>query len=192
MKFFYELTAVLSRFGCRKIPKPLTWTSEVEKIAKYEFCIKPAAGIAEINSGLAFRDYWAKKTPSEVHSLHCRLSATPSKVISILDIQTSNLSEQRVSGYLTTMLGNLSMQDVRLFLRFATGASVCIAPKLTVTFNNLSGLGRRPIAHTCNYLLELPTSYVNYDDFAAEFKAIFSSTDSEFSWRMDAIISVQS
>jgi hypothetical protein len=44
-----------------------------------------------------------------------------------------------------------------------------------------------PIAHTCNYLLELLTSYVNYNDFAAEFKAILSSTENEFAWRMDAI-----
>ena len=27
----------------------------------------------------------------------------------------------------------------------------------------LSGLGRRPIAHTCDCTLELPTTYMNYD-----------------------------
>lgn len=185
--FLNELTAILSRFGCRQIPKPSSLISEVEQLAAYEFCTKPAAGITLMNSGLAFRDFWTRKEPSDVHSLHSRLTASASKIISILDIGSSNPSEERVGDYLTTMLGNMPLEGLRLFLRFVTGASVCVAPKITVTFNNLSGLARRPIAHTCNYLLELPTSYVNYDDFATEFKAILSSTENEFVWRMDAV-----
>lgn len=90
-------------------------------------------------------------------------------------------------GYLTTMLGNMQVQELQLFLRFVTGASVCIAPKITIAFNNLNGFGRRPIAHTCDYLLELPTAYTNYDDFACEFKEIFYSTEKEFSWCMDSV-----
>ena len=82
---------------------------------------------------------------------------------------------------------NMQPPELRLFLRFVTGASVCIAPKIEVTFNNLSGLARRPIAHTCDFNLELPTAYVNYEDFYGEFKAILTSTSKEFSWRMDAM-----
>ena len=85
------------------------------------------------------------------------------------------------------MIGNMHPQELWLFLRFVTGASVCIAPKIEVTFNNLSGLARRPIAHTCDFNLELPTAYVNYEDFYGEFKAILTSTSEEFSWRMDAL-----
>ena len=60
----------------------------------------------------------------------------------------------------------MQVTELRLFLRFVTGASVCILPKINV------GFAWRPIAHTCDSTLELPTSYSNYEDFFAEFKAI--------------------
>ena len=81
----------------------------------------------------------------------------------------------------------MQVKELSLFLRFVTGASVCIVPKIKVEFNALSGLGRRPLAHTCDCLLELPTAYTNYEDFHGEFKVIFDATKENFSWRMDAL-----
>ena len=54
---------------------------------------------------------------------------------------------------------------------------MCLDKKITMSFNNLSGLGRRPIAHTCDCLLELPVSYISYLDFTAEFQSILSDTE---------------
>ena len=81
----------------------------------------------------------------------------------------------------------MQVNELSLLLRFITGASVCIVPKIKVEFNALSGFGRRPIAHTCDSVLELPTSYSNYVDFYGEFKAILDITKENFSWRMDAV-----
>ena len=72
-------------------------------------------------------------------------------------------------------------------MQFVTGSCVCATAGITVEFNALTGLGRVPIALTCSSTLELSTSYINYDDLAHDFKAIFAETNSEFSWRMDAI-----
>lgn len=51
-----EITTILSRFGCRQIPKPSTLIADVSNIAVYEFCTKPAAVIA-----LATRSFGARK-----------------------------------------------------------------------------------------------------------------------------------
>ncbi len=99
----------------------------------------------------------------------------------------TNELELRVCSYLTTMIGNLGVRELILFLRFVTGASACIVPKIKVEFNALSGLGRRPMAHTCSSTLELPTAYKNYEDFYDDFKAIFDVTKETYSWRMDAL-----
>ena len=100
--------------------------------------------------------------------------------------EASNASVELVCGYLMTMIGNMQPLQLRLFLRFVTGASVCIAPKIEITFNSLSGLARRPIAHTCDFNLELSTVYTNYD-FYGDLKSILTSTSEEFLWRMDAL-----
>lgn len=185
-----EITTVMSRFGCRQVPKPSTLMSLIEHVARYEFCMKPAAAVALVYAGIPLnhKAFWANKFPSDIQSLCHRLAATPSKVISKLDMtEAHNALEERVCGYLTTMIGNMQPPELRLFLRFVTGASVCIAPKIEITFNNLSGLARRPIAHTCDFNLELPTAYINYEDFYGDFKVILTSTSEEFWWRMDAL-----
>ena len=74
------------------------------------------------------------------------------------------------------MVGNMHKEDLRRFMRFVTGCCVCIAKQIKIVFNGLSGLARQPIAHTCDFTLELPTSYINFEDFRDEFMSILSKT----------------
>ena len=73
---------------------------------------------------------------------------TSAKVILIEFEDATNELELRVCSYLTTMIGNQQVRELILFLRFVTGASACIVPKIKVEFNALSGFGHRPMAHT--------------------------------------------
>ena len=185
-----QIIAILSRFGCRMVPTPSLLISIIEQAAKYEFCLKPAAALAIIHSGipLCHKSYWNKKSPEDIVSCHFKLIATPAKVIAMFDpLNVLSPAEERIYGYLISMIGNMQVPELKLFLRFITGCSVCIGSAITVTFNSLSGLARRPIAHTCDFTLELPVTYVNYDDFYGEFKCILDSTKEEFSWQFDAL-----
>ena len=110
------------------------------------------------------------------------------KIIGLFSFPVSPTQQQsRISGYLTTMIGNMPPNDLRLFMRFITGSCACISREIKVIFNNLSGLARRPCAHTCDCTLELPTSYCNYDDFNSDFQCILAKTHEEYIWRMDAL-----
>lgn len=185
-----KLIGILSRFGCRQIPKPNNIRSLIYRVAQFEFCTKPAAAIALMHSGIptSHRPYWDKLLPTDLSHLFQQLSVTPSKVLGLLSFpQSSNVAQSRVTSYFTTFIGNMTAEQLKLLLRFVTGASVCVCPKIEITFNGLSGFARRPIAHTCDCMLELPVDYTNYDDFVSEFKAIFDSTKDEFAWSMDAI-----
>ena len=185
-----DLLNLLSRFGCRQVPTRSNLCALVEQMALYEFCAKPAAALSLIHSGIPLnhKRFWEDKSAADVHRIFYEMSVSPTKVLSILvfDNMTNDL-EERVCSYLMTMIGNMQVSELSTFLRFVTGASVCIVPKIKVEFNALSGFARRPIAHTCDCILELPTSYMNYEDFRGEFKAIFDMTDETFSWRMDAL-----
>ena len=100
---------------------------------------------------------------------------------------TKSSNEERVSAYLTTMIGNISTNELRSFLRFVTGSTVCSSTEILVTFNSLGGLARRPLAHTCDSTLELSSTYMNYEEFYLDFKAIFDKVNEEFTFRMDAL-----
>ena len=152
--------------------------------------MKPAAALALVHSGIPnnLKAFWENMSASDVHALYYCLSVSPSKVLSMLEIcPPANDLESRVTNYLKLMIGNMQVGELSLFLRFVTGASVCTVPIIRVEFNALNGLGRRPIAHTCDSFLELPTSYNNYEDFHGEFKNILDMNNDSFSWRMDGI-----
>ena len=95
-----------------------------------------------------------------------------------------NKAQERVFGFLLTYVGNMSMKTLRLFLRFVTGSSVRIGKRIKIEFNNLSGLARRPSAHTCDCILELPITYPTSVEFANEFDQVLSS---EYAWAMDVV-----
>ena len=85
------------------------------------------------------------------------------------------------------MIGNMNINELRSFLRFVTGSTVCNSTKILVTFNSLTGLARRPLAHTCEPTLEISSTYINYDEFYGKFRSIFDKVNEEFSFRMDAV-----
>lgn len=48
---------------------------------------------------------------------------------------------------------------------------------LSISFTNMDGFQRRPIAHTCDPILELPCTYQNYTELAEEFTTALSNKD---------------
>ena len=121
----------------------------------------------------------------DLHDLYRALNATPGSVMSTIKESNEMTSSQaKVLGYLRTFIGNLNHQDLCNFLRFVTGSSVVIDKKITVTFNRVFGLARRPISHTCSCTLELSVIYLTYPDFAEEFLTVLRS---EVAWPMEAV-----
>ena len=147
-----EVMNTLSRFGCRQISKPSNLVTLIEQVAKYEFCIKPAAAIALLRSGIPLNHttFWANRTASDIQSLHHHLTTTLKLDLS----EVTNPSEERICGFLMTMIGNMQPLELRLLL-----VPVCALPQRLRSLNSLSTLARCPIAHTCDFNLELSTVY---------------------------------
>ena len=184
-----SLISILSRYGCRMCPS----TSEdlhyqLLRVCKYEFQVKPLAAYSAIREGIPEREkpFWLSYSVDELHALYVSLSATPEMVLAVInELDEADICQARVFGYLQQYIGNMRNEEVRRFLRFTTGSSVLIANHISVTFNNLSGLARRPIAHTCGCVIELPSTYMSFLDFEQEFTAILA--DDEYSWQMHAV-----
>jgi len=182
-----RLSSILSRFGCRQLPTSQLLRHQIIQAAHYEYLVKPSAALQAISAGIppSHLCFWSKMPIPGFCEVFHALAASPEKVIeSITEPVFEDQNEERVFGYLTQYVGNLSVTDARCFLRFTTGSSVCVTQPIYVVFNNLMGLARRPIGHTCSCTLEHSHSYATYLDFAQEFQTILSSDDS---WCMDAI-----
>ena len=81
-------------------------------------------------------------------------------------------------SYLQQFIGDMKRAEIRRFLRFTTGSSVLLASNISVAFNSLSGLARRPIAHTCSSTLELSSTYINYLDLKMSLRQFSVMTSS--------------
>ena len=91
--------------------------------------------------------------------------------------------EQTVANHLRRLIRELKSETLRKFVRFRTGSDLMVSKEINVSFVNVSGLARRPIAHTCSCLLELSKTYESFPQFRSEFMAVLESNV----WVMDII-----
>ncbi len=184
-----SLLGILSRYGCRNLPSPRNLSKLVLDAVKYEFVIKPCAALTAMRAGIPSKHqvFWESMSVEELYELYQALSASPAKVLALIEdsVELQNPNEERVLSYLKQFIGTMNSDEIRVFLRFVTGSSVCPSECIKITFNSLSGFARRPISHTCDYCLELPISYRSSIEFINEFRSILSS--SEYLWYMDGI-----
>ncbi len=183
-----RLNALFYRYDCREEPSPSNILKLVDQVAQYEFLTKPMAPIAVMHSGITKEEcvFWSKKSVENLYELYTSLLTSPVKVLDmIIEPWFANMNEERVFGYLQQFIGNMAFEVVQKFLRFVTGASVAVCPTITIQFNSLSGLARRPIAHTCASVLELSGSYETYVDFVTEFEKILA--EEYYTWLMDSV-----
>ena len=100
------VVSIFSRLGCRDIPTPGNLIELMAKAAKFEFCCKPSAAVAMMNSRVSpeHRGFWERLGVVGIQKLYSLLSVSRNKVLSLLDCQCLSAAEERVYGYLTTML----------------------------------------------------------------------------------------
>ena len=183
-----ELASILGLYGCCAVPKPASLEQPVLNAARYTFMVRPAAPIAKMHSGIPkeHQAFWAGMGIRRLHTIYSTLTVSAVKVLQLLtEPAIANAGEECAWLFLKRFVGNMTTVELRSFLRFVTGSVVITVSSITVTFNKLSGLGRRPIGHTCGCSLEIPSTCASLTEFASEFGAVLS--DPSYAWTMDAI-----
>ena len=140
------------------MPSPSNIKQVVLRVARHLFLGKPLGALYALNSGvpIPYHSFWEQFSIDMLFRLYKVLNASTSAVLGLIeDPADMNPAEDRVFGFLLSFIGNMKQNELRLFLRFVTGSSVLLAKQITVSFNNLTGLARRPISHTCDCNIEL-------------------------------------
>jgi len=180
-----EILSILSHYGCIDMPTPANLNDLILKVARFQFCFKPTVVVMHAGIPTEHKQFWETEGVQGILNIYSSLSISRQKILSLLKCQCNSPAEERVYGYLQSMVGSLSVKHLANLLRFATGSSVAIANSIEVTFNSTSGYSRRPFGRTFGYVLELPLQYNNYDDFYSEWIHILTNTDDDWKWRMD-------
>ena len=178
-----QLLEVLSNYDCRSKVNSENIVHIIEEIAHKELLQKPqyiADCWKEIVCTLlpSFPDLTALSTRYEL------LIPSTSKLLSCLQANPESDGERDSLKFLKRYIKGLDTpQKLSKFVRFISGSELMLFDAIQVHFTNLAGLGRRPIAHTCNTLLELSSTYQSYPELREEFSAILTSDY----WEMDIV-----
>ncbi|KAJ7352792.1 hypothetical protein OS493_033853 [Desmophyllum pertusum] len=171
-----ELTELLDRFGCRKLPTKENIKSLILEVAHKEI-IQKAQYVADCWNDI-FRESLADSKLSRMEgvcSLYKSLEPTTKKVLGMIVAMPGNNAERSALDFLKRFIRGLDVQLLKCLLMFVTGADVICVSTIGVAFTKLEGLGRRPIAHTCSSILELPSTYDCYAEFRAEFTNVLAN-----------------
>ena len=166
----------LDRFGCRRIPK-----EEERKAVILEIAHKEMIQVAQYVT-----DSWRKpckdllKHPdfasgNSLEELYNKGKPTVKKVLNLLAAEPSNNLQRDALSYLKRYIRGLEEERMTKFFRYCTGATMICVEHIEVTFTDLDGSARRPVAHTCGPLLELPSTYQSFLQFREEMNNILSS-----------------
>ena len=119
-----------------------------------------------------------------IDDIYQRMEPSSKKVIKLLRANTNNDAEKESFGYLKRYIKGLELIELKKLLKFLTGADTIIVDCIDVTFYaSVSEFQRRPIAHTCGPMLELPSTYNNFCELREEFSNILH----ESTWEMNIV-----
>ena len=167
-----DLIDLLNRMGCRTIPTQASTRSTILQLAHKELIQQPKYALQNMSEVARETLQIHLPDPQAVKDLLKSKIPTNRLVLNMLRCTPLSQVESQVFEYLRRFVRGLDDRSLKRFLRFVTGADVLCVPTITVDFCDIRGLQRRPVAHTCGAVLELPKSYSSYPEFRNEFQNV--------------------
>ena len=178
---FKELLDVLKIYDCRASVKPENIEVVIQEIAHKEIIQKPQY-VTDCWKDvlLALTDYFP--TVDSLVDMYERIKPSVSKISKCIQSFPQSDAERECLGFLRRYIRGLDTYEKQAtFVRFISGSELMLFDGIQVTFTDLSGLQRRPMARTCNTLLQLPSTYQSFPEMREEFNHILMADN----WEMD-------
>ena len=175
-----ELLDIMDIHNCRRLPAADYIEQILRELAHQKLIQEPAFVIEQWSNILAP----VRSELKGIAAVYEELQPTSRKIAKSLTYpSTQNALEKQMVKYVSAYLRESDIQHLSFFLRFCTGSDLFTGKSITVSFTQVQGFQRRPIAHTCGCYLELPVSYDNYPDFRHEMNKVLESNV----WVMDIV-----
>ena len=180
-----EFLEFLELFKCRSRVTKLNVANVIFEIAQQELIQKPhIMASAWQKEFISLRSLDEFSSAESITLIYENTYPTAKKVIALLQFDCRDDNERDSIAFLKRYIKGLESTLLKKFLKFCTGSDIIIVTKLEVSFVYMeSEFCRRPVAHTCGPLLELPSTYRNFPELRSEFTNILKSSD----WEMDIV-----
>lgn len=172
----------MDRLDVTALPTQQNLKGILLKVAHKQLIQKPryASEKMSLIAGSSLKEAFV--SPQNVLHMYEDKKPTTKKLLKLLDVSPSTQAENQSFRFLQQYIRGLDDAGLRRMLRFVTGSDVICVNKIEIMFTAVDGLARRPVAHTCGPVLELPWTYASYPELRTEFDSILIAKSSyEFS-----------
>ena len=174
-----DVLEFLSSYKCFQMPTKDNIEHIISELAHQEIIQKPRY-VANCWAPIvkALQRFEPFQTIANLQNLFLEKKVTSKKLAKLLSGSPVSEAERVSFDHLKRFVKNLKQDGLSAFLQFTTGSNCITCEEIKVTFTSLDGFSRRPIAHTCTPLLELPTTYKSFNELSEEFTSILRENSS--------------
>ncbi|KAK3103805.1 hypothetical protein FSP39_022027 [Pinctada imbricata] len=176
-----DLMEILSNHECKVIVTRDNLGAVIDQIAHMEMVQEPAF-IREC----LFEVLITYELEIDVENEVQKITPTPKKLLASLECdEVESDSFKYLKRYIREI--DTDTKAMRTMLRYLTASDVMLYDsdgnffKIKVKLVDLNGFSRRPVAHTCGRVLDLPRMYESYPVFKSEMNAVLNANI----WVMD-------
>lgn len=177
-----QLIDLLSNFECKRVIQKSTLRQTVIEMAHKELIQRPQY-VADCWKDIVTSLADSFPTVESLLYLYDHLAPTTTKLLNTIDCEANTQEERDSLKFFKRYLKGLDSRMVSTFMRFFSGSDLMLFDSWQVTFTDVRGYARRPIAHTCSNMLELPSTYQSFPELREEFNNVLKSED----WEMDIV-----
>ncbi|XP_049325043.1 uncharacterized protein LOC111189939 [Astyanax mexicanus] len=177
-----ELIDLLDRLDVTALPTRNNLKGILLKVAHKQLIQKPRYACEKMSliAGASLKEAFVNT--QHVLLMYEDKKPTTKKLLKLLEASPSTQAENQSFRFLKQYIRGFDDVGLRRMLRFMTGSDVVFVDKIDIMFTSADGLARRPVAHTCGPVLELPWTYASYPELRTEFDGILiNNTSYEFS-----------
>ncbi|KAF7710168.1 hypothetical protein HF521_009040 [Silurus meridionalis] len=171
-----ELLDLLDRLGVKTVPSQDNLKAVLIQVAHKQIIQQPKYALDNMSVVAAQPLMTTLTTPAKIWTMYDDKKPTPRKVLKLMEANPTTPAENQAFKFLQQYIRGLDQVGLRRMLRFVTGSDVICVTEIRVVFTTLDGLARRPVAHTCGSVLELPCTYNSYPELRVEMENVLTSS----------------
>ena len=163
----------LSNYKCYRSPTQQNILQIVSELAHQEIIQKPRyvmnCWAPILKPMISLPDFQSVVTLENLYDIK---RPTAKKILKLIKSEPATDQERQCLDHLKKYIRSLQGKSLSLFLQFITGSDIISCDTIEVALSALDGASRRPVAHTCGPLLEIPLSYQSYNELSEEFSEL--------------------
>lgn len=170
-----DLLDLLDQMGVKEVPAKDTLKAVLLQLAHIKMIQQPKYALDNMSAAAGQALRTILPTMLKIRDMYNDKKPTCSKVLKMIKAFPLTSAERQALGFLHQYVQELDEVGLRKLLRFVTGSDIICVSRVHITFTTLEGLARRPVAHTCGSVLELPCTYKSYPELREEMENVLTS-----------------